>query len=116
MIEAACDSGGRMQFETTCRATSETAGGKLWSIQAMRGVAALAVVALHVYVIYLRPDYGQVIAFAPILSKGWVGVNLFFVISGFIIMNAHAKDIGRPSRIPRYLWQRFTGSIRCTGS
>lgn len=81
---------------------------KLTSIQIMRGVAALWVAALHVYTVFLRPEYGGVIVFESIVSKGWIGVNLFFVISGFIIANAHSKDFDKPGRIPYYLWQRFT--------
>jgi len=39
---------------------------------------------------------------------GHAGVDFFFVLSGFIIHYAHAADLGRPDRLSRYAWRRFT--------
>ena len=30
-----------------------------------------------------------------------------FVLSGFIVLHAHAPDVGRPAALGRYLWRRF---------
>jgi len=38
---------------------------------------------------------------------GHAGVDFFFVLSGFIIFFVHGKDIGKPSRLPHYVWRRF---------
>ncbi|UWS35095.1 acyltransferase family protein [Erwinia pyrifoliae] len=51
------------------------------SIQALRGFAALLVVFFH-YGITLKLDPGSPLAI--IFSHGWSGVDLFFIISGFI--------------------------------
>ncbi|MBK5145415.1 acyltransferase [Budviciaceae bacterium BWR-B9] len=57
---------------------------KLESIQALRGVAVLLVIAFHfrVYLngVYTQKDLGDIL-----FSMGEIGVDIFFVISGFII-------------------------------
>lgn len=37
-----------------------------------------------------------------------MGVNLFFVLSGFIIFFAHGKDIGHVEKLGTYVWRRVT--------
>jgi peptidoglycan/LPS O-acetylase OafA/YrhL len=67
----------------------------------MRGLAALAVAAFHL-------SYSGIPVFRGLTSHGNLGVDFFFVLSGFIIMYAHGRDIGRPERTGRYIWRRFT--------
>ncbi|WP_336963458.1 acyltransferase [Sphingobium aquiterrae] len=78
---------------------------KLVGIEALRGVAAVAVVLYHV-ARHLDLAYG-----APRLMRlfqpGHAGVDLFFVLSGFIILHVHSADIGRPERLGHYARQRF---------
>ena len=78
------------------------------SIQVLRGIAALAVVFYHVQWIISKPEYGGLKFESGLFEQGSIGVNLFFVLSGFIIINAHRGDIGVPSRLPHYLWRRFS--------
>jgi exopolysaccharide production protein ExoZ len=77
------------------------------SIQVLRGISAVAVAIYHTHLILAQPENGSLNVFSAVASKGWLGVNFFFVLSGFIIMNAHANDISRPDRFGRYLWKRF---------
>ena len=79
----------------------------IYSVQVLRGLAALAVVIYHAHIILAQPEYGAVDVFGAVASRGWIGVNMFFVLSGFIIMFAHHRDIGRPERVGRYVWRRF---------
>ena len=76
------------------------------SVQVMRGLAAIAVAIYHTNLILQKPGYGGRDILYTLSSKGWLGVNFFFVLSGFIIMFAHERDIGRPSALPRYVWRR----------
>lgn len=78
---------------------------KLLSIQALRGLAAFAVVVYHA-----ARHLGQAVdasAITRVTQPGHAGVDLFFVLSGFIILHVHRQDIGRPAALGRYGWQRF---------
>lgn len=79
----------------------------LLSLQVIRGLSALAIAAFHTSVIMGRPQYGAVQVFVWQTSRCWMGVNLFFVLSGFIIFFAHGKDVGRPRRLSGYAWRRM---------
>jgi len=86
--------------------TEPTGTGKLTAIEAGRGMAATAVVLCHA-ARHLDKIYG-----VPILISffqwGHAGVDLFFVISGFIILYVHYDDIGRPERLGHYLGRRLS--------
>ncbi len=79
---------------------------RLSSIQALRGAASVAVVLYHT-ARHVNKSEG-----APGLARGFqsghAGVDLFFVISGFIILFVHRPDIGRPDRLARYAGRRFS--------
>lgn len=75
-----------------------------WTLQAMRGVAAIAVAFYHTHIIIGSESAWIALA----VSYGWMGVNFFFLLSGFIIIMAHRRDIGVPSRAPLYVWRRIS--------
>lgn len=64
---------------------SSSSPARLASLDGLRGLAVLIVVAEHVLPWWLLQ--GSVIGdcLALILSMGWVGVELFFVLSGYLI-------------------------------
>ncbi|KHL24831.1 hypothetical protein PK98_13165 [Croceibacterium mercuriale] len=88
-------------------ATAPRTKTTILSLQVMRALAALAVVAYHVGIIMAEPKYGAMGQFERPTGLGWLGVNFFFVLSGFIICFAHARDIGQPRKLGPYLWRRF---------
>ncbi|MET0363733.1 MAG: acyltransferase, partial [Sphingobium sp.] len=79
---------------------------KLGGIEGLRGIAALAVLiyhaARHVDAAFGMPRLMRV------FQAGHAGVDLFFVLSGFLILYVHGPDIGRPERLRHYARQRFT--------
>jgi len=86
--------------------TSQLGQYNIVSLQVMRGLAAVAVVFYHVYIILMSPEYGEHVVFQQLARHGFLGVGFFFVLSGFIIFMAHARDIGRPSTVPTYVYKR----------
>jgi len=59
---------------------------KLHSLTGIRAIAALGVILFHMLDIY---NYGPL---QPLVLKGHLGVDLFFVLSGFILSFVHQSD------------------------
>jgi peptidoglycan/LPS O-acetylase OafA/YrhL len=74
--------------------------GRIPSLQALRAAAALFVLAHH--------TAPYIFGAATVFNVGYAGVDLFFVLSGFVIYLAHHDDLGRPDRFGRYAKRRVT--------
>ncbi|PZR43307.1 MAG: acyltransferase, partial [Stutzerimonas stutzeri] len=79
----------------------------LGTIQAGRGLAALAVVMFHLTIMMGDVRYGGDPVFRALTWRGDLGVDFFFVLSGFIMMFIHAGDIDRPGRWASFARARF---------
>ena len=56
-------------------------------LDGLRGLAILGVVFFHGYVRWAKVmPFGEEFAETPFLAFGWLGVNLFFLISGFVVL------------------------------
>jgi peptidoglycan/LPS O-acetylase OafA/YrhL len=77
------------------------------TLQAGRAIAAVSVVAFHLSIMMASPRYGGVEVFREYTRYGARGVDFFFVLSGFIIVFAHARDIGHPAAWGNYVYRRF---------
>ncbi|MDR6194798.1 acyltransferase [Siphonobacter sp. SORGH_AS_0500] len=75
------------------------------SIQMLRGLAAIVVTLYHISENISR-TYQQTFLF-DWFNIGYAGVDLFFVISGFIIAHTSAKYINQPRELVPYLEKRF---------
>jgi exopolysaccharide production protein ExoZ len=75
------------------------------SLQIFRGLAAVAVVLFHA-ACFLREKIPNVHLAG--LMPGSSGVDFFFVLSGFIISQAHVDDFGKPHLFGHYAYRRFT--------
>ncbi|MEM6830515.1 MAG: acyltransferase [Bacteroidota bacterium] len=72
----------------------------LW-LQSARGVAALLVLFYHCGALAYESSTGP-------FFFGHAGVDLFFVISGYIIFRVHEKELGQLNALPGFLYKRFS--------
>jgi peptidoglycan/LPS O-acetylase OafA/YrhL len=74
---------------------------KIESLESIRGIAALLVVLHHI------PDWNAVIHDVRFLRNGYVLVDLFFVLSGFVIYKAYVDKLGTVAQLIRFQFLRF---------
>ncbi len=89
--------------DVVARATPQ---GRLNWVELGRGLAALVVVIYHASLMMQLPQYSGKIFMQGWFFWGFLGVDFFFVLSGFIILYVHFNDINVPSRALRYGWRR----------
>lgn len=93
--------------QMTSSDAARTKPRNLDSVQVLRGVAALLVVFFHVAPYerrYMNPDHSLIWYFEYF---GYGGVNLFFVISGFIICYITRSHWGEPAYWRSYMAKRI---------
>jgi peptidoglycan/LPS O-acetylase OafA/YrhL len=78
----------------------------LAALTGLRAAAALLVVAYHA-VPLLRSQLPGLRLIAPVARIGWVGVDVFFILSGFIMLYSHGADFSE--RLSPRRWLRFLG-------
>jgi peptidoglycan/LPS O-acetylase OafA/YrhL len=74
------------------------------SIEGMRGVAALLVALFHAYV---YNKWGGFPAQSKVLQHAWLFVDLFFVISGFVMATVYSERLETPRSAWAYMVRRF---------
>ena len=78
---------------------------KLLNIQALRGVAVISVVLFHL--VTIEKKYGGPKTFLPdIFNFGMFGVDLFFVISGFVMIAVTRGKFQNTKQAIRFLYRR----------
>jgi peptidoglycan/LPS O-acetylase OafA/YrhL len=80
---------------------------KILSIQALRGIAVLGVVLFHSFSIEQKYSGGDFLL-PDFLRMGQTGVDLFFVISGFVMVTVTKGRFARRNEMGRFLWGRLT--------
>jgi peptidoglycan/LPS O-acetylase OafA/YrhL len=94
---------------------SDSHGGKrIQWLDGLRGLAVLMVFAYHAYLVgYWIPYftvYGRPVSFEVLPATGFVGVELFFFISGFALYYPYARSAfegGTPGDLATFAWRRF---------
>jgi len=79
---------------------------KINNIQGLRGIAVLFVVFFHLMLIEDKYDHNRIIP--KWLSFGISGVDLFFVISGFVIVTVTRNQFKIPGSAIRFLYHRVS--------
>ncbi|MCC5641833.1 acyltransferase [Nostoc sp. CHAB 5824] len=81
------------------------------ALTSLRGVAAILIV-IHHYVGYLIPNLGKSItSYSKFFFNGYLCVDFFFILSGFILTHVYANNFSTKLSIPNYrafLYSRFT--------
>ena len=80
---------------------------RIRSLDVLRGVAAILVLLNHAPKSPAPPDTPGEICFGLLQKAGWIGVDLFFVLSGFLIAGLLFQELERHGRIRiRRFWLR----------
>jgi exopolysaccharide production protein ExoZ len=77
---------------------------QLNSIQALRGFAAISVLIAHLAGIEVK--YAQDTLLPVWFQIGFSGVDLFFVISGFVMVYVTREKLGQPAALPEFVFAR----------
>jgi peptidoglycan/LPS O-acetylase OafA/YrhL len=103
--------GGRLRpARHLASATPHTHLARLQSLELLRAAAALLVVLFHAQTI--GHQHRRDVPFHGVFSAGYRGVDLFFVLSGFIIAYVYFEDaavsgVGEQTRFARYAFKRL---------
>jgi peptidoglycan/LPS O-acetylase OafA/YrhL len=101
-------------LDTTTEVQS-AAGERIAFIDGLRGVAITLVILYHAFVRYpnLVP-FGDRFSGVPIFRFGWLGVELFFLISGFVIYMTLEKCLGFRDFMLRRWLRLFPAMLICS--
>lgn len=80
--------------------------GRLHSLQALRGLAVLAVLLFHMIAVEQKYSEGEALLSS---DTPWLqlGVDLFFVISGFVMVLVTRNRFQQPKELGRFLFHRI---------
>tara|TARA_B100000780_G_C21102575_1_gene445021 strand:- start:769 stop:1896 length:1128 start_codon:yes stop_codon:yes gene_type:complete len=87
-------------YDAHVKQGSNQSSTKIEELESIRGLAALLVVFFHI------PKWNSLLDIG-IINNGYLMVELFFVLSGFVIYNAYAKKIISTKDLIRFQFLRF---------
>ncbi len=79
------------------------------SLTPLRGLAALWVMVFHIDVSLFYRDMGALVPreVTGIVSQGYLWVDFFFLLSGFIMMHVFGERLSSGGKVLDYLWARL---------
>jgi peptidoglycan/LPS O-acetylase OafA/YrhL len=95
---------GMSSAESSTRALTDA---HVSSLDGVRGLAILAVVLFHCSRILPPTGSPLAIGIGQVLTMGWTGVDLFFVLSGFLITGILLDARGDADEIPEHYFRSF---------
>ncbi|GAA3250491.1 acyltransferase [Pseudonocardia petroleophila] len=95
---------------TTPSGTQASSSGEIRGLTGLRIVAAVWVVAFHFHFTAMSGVTEVVGWLGPLITSGALGVDLFFVLSGFVIAHTYLASMGPALHVGptvRFVWARF---------
>jgi peptidoglycan/LPS O-acetylase OafA/YrhL len=83
------------------RGTAAGAGARVSELDGLRGMAILLVLVFH-----FTPASGPLHPLAHVFQVGWIGVDLFFVLSGYLITGILLDSASRPHYYRNFIVRR----------
>ena len=87
-----------------------TPSGEIRDIEALRAIAVLGVIFQHINMLFPKKSLGP--DWPSYFSGGWVGVDLFFAISGFVIARSFVPGALATSHSADYRARSFAFWIK----
>jgi peptidoglycan/LPS O-acetylase OafA/YrhL len=83
------------------RGEATRSGARISELDGLRGIAILLVLVFH-----FTPASGALYPLAHVFQVGWIGVDLFFVLSGYLITGILLDSAGRPHYYRNFIVRR----------
>jgi len=87
--------------------SAHTESSRIPELDGLRGIAVLSVVCIHYIVVSPSADSPIAALFQRAVALGWSGVDLFFVLSGFLIGGILLDARGSPNYFKAFYARRF---------
>lgn len=83
--------------------SSQSQKNYIYGLDSLRGIAAISIVFLH-FTTYLFPEIGKaILQYTPALKRTYLFVDMFFIISGFVLAHNYQQVFSQSIKFSQYL-------------